>query len=192
MFLHKAIKPARLFVNRILALLRDMGKATQVAIDEGTHQDLRWFIACAHAVNGSISIFKCLRPRLDIFMDASLQGLGGALGSMVIGLQVFSSHLRGQAITIWSDSQVAVSILLSGRGSDPVLHTISRNIWLLQAALDCDLDFCHIPGRHNKVADLLSRWDTHPEPEPLLVSLLPSPAVWCPVPAPCLVLDEDI
>jgi hypothetical protein len=50
MFLHKAIKPARLFVNRILALLRDMGEANQVASDEGTHQDLRWFIACAHAI----------------------------------------------------------------------------------------------------------------------------------------------
>jgi hypothetical protein len=103
-----------------------------------------------------------------------------------------SSHLRGQAITIWSDSQVAVSILQSGWGSDPVLHTISRNIWLLNAALDCDLDFCHIPGRHNKVADLLSRWDARPEPEPLLASLLPSPAVCCPVPHACLVLDEDI
>jgi hypothetical protein len=177
MFLHKAIKPARLFVNHILTLLRDMGEAPQVAIDEGTHQGLRWFIACAHAVNGSVTIFKCLRQRLDIFVDASLQGLGGALGSMVyrfalparpgwciayweainifVALQVFSAHLRGQAITIWSDSQVAVSILQSGRGSDPVLHTISRNIWLLQAALECDLDFRHIPGRHNKVADLL-------------------------------------
>jgi hypothetical protein len=60
-----------------------MGEATQVAIDEGTHQDLRWFIACAHAVNGSVTIFKCLRPRLDIFVSASLQGLVGALGSMV-------------------------------------------------------------------------------------------------------------
>jgi hypothetical protein len=77
LFLHKAIKPARLFVNRILALFQDMGDASQAVIDEGTHQDLRWFIACAHAVNGTITIFKCLHPRLDLFVDASLQGLGG-------------------------------------------------------------------------------------------------------------------
>jgi hypothetical protein len=122
MFLHKAIKSARLLVNRILALLRDMGDASQGAIDEGTHQDLQWFIACAHAVNGSVTIFKCLRPRLDLFVDASLQDLGGALGSLVyrfalptrpgwciayweainiyVALQVFSSHLRGQALTV--------------------------------------------------------------------------------------------
>jgi hypothetical protein len=45
MFLHKAIKPARLFVNRILALLQEMGEANVVAIDEGFHRDLQWFIA---------------------------------------------------------------------------------------------------------------------------------------------------
>jgi hypothetical protein len=77
MFLHKAIKPARLFVNRILALRRDMGQAASVAIDEGTRQDLRWFLACAHAANGTVSIYKCLRPQTDIFVDASLSGVGG-------------------------------------------------------------------------------------------------------------------
>jgi hypothetical protein len=78
MFLHKAIKPARLFVNHILALLREMGDATVVAIDEGFHRDLQWFIACAQAVNGSVTIFKCVQRRLDIFVDASLSGLGGS------------------------------------------------------------------------------------------------------------------
>jgi hypothetical protein len=56
MFLHKAIKPARLFVNRILALLRDMGEATSIAIEEASKQDLQWFIACTRVVNGTVSI----------------------------------------------------------------------------------------------------------------------------------------
>jgi hypothetical protein len=60
MFLHKAIKPAQLFVDRILALLRKIGEATAIAIDEASKQDLQWFIACARAINGTISIYKCL------------------------------------------------------------------------------------------------------------------------------------
>jgi hypothetical protein len=68
MFLHKANKPAWLFINRILALLRDMGPAASATIDEGTCQDLRWFIACAHVANGTISIYKCLQPQTDIFV----------------------------------------------------------------------------------------------------------------------------
>jgi hypothetical protein len=77
MFLHKAVKPARVFVNRILALLRNMGVATKVAIDEGTKRDFQWFMACARAVNGTTKIYKCMLPRIDIFVDASLSGLGG-------------------------------------------------------------------------------------------------------------------
>jgi hypothetical protein len=56
MFLHKAIKPAQLFVNCILALLREMGEATAIATDEASKQDLQWFIACARAVSGTVSI----------------------------------------------------------------------------------------------------------------------------------------
>jgi hypothetical protein len=78
-FLHKAIKPARAFVNRIPALLRKMTTTPKVAIDEGTKQDLQWFMACAHAANNTIKICKCVLPRLDIYVDASLSGLGGSL-----------------------------------------------------------------------------------------------------------------
>jgi hypothetical protein len=54
-----------------------MGEATSIAIDEASKQDLQWFIACAHAINGTISRYKCLQPRLDIFVDASLDGVWG-------------------------------------------------------------------------------------------------------------------
>jgi hypothetical protein len=53
MLLHKAIKPAWLFIHRILALLSNMGQVASVAMDEGTPQDLRWFLACAHAANST-------------------------------------------------------------------------------------------------------------------------------------------
>jgi hypothetical protein len=36
--------------------------------------------------------------------------------------------------------------------------------------LDCDLEFRHILGQYNIVANLLSRWDAHPDPGPLLTS----------------------
>jgi uncharacterized protein VirK/YbjX len=88
MFLHKAIKPARAFINHILALLRrGMGTAAKVAIDEGTKLDLQWFMACAHAVNGTIQIFKSVDPWIKIFVDASLTGLGGSLVSTFMSFQ---------------------------------------------------------------------------------------------------------
>jgi hypothetical protein len=67
-FCHKALKPAWLFVNCIQTL---------VAIDEGTRQDLHWFIACAHVANGSLSFDKCLGLQTDIFMAVSLSSIRG-------------------------------------------------------------------------------------------------------------------
>jgi hypothetical protein len=213
-FLHKAIKPARTFVNRILALLRKMGEATVIAIDEGTKQDLQWFIACAHAVNGSVKIYKCLQPRLQIFIDASLRGLGGVLHNLVykyalpprpgwcishweainilVALRTFSSFIQGKNITIFCDNQVATNILNSGRGVDPILNTISRNIWLFQAGWDCDLQFAHIKGELNSVADMLSRWDSYSNPHSKLFYLLNGVPVWLCPPVDCLFLDPYI
>jgi hypothetical protein len=186
MFLHKAIKPARVFVNRILALLREMGEAAKVAINEGAKRDLRWFIACAHAVNGTVKIYKSMDPWIDIFVDASLNGLEGVLGNFVykhaithqlgyciahweainilVAIRTFSQFIKGKNVTIWCDSQVSVSILNSGRGRDQNLQSIARNIWLIQAGLDCDIQFSHISGKFNIDADLLSRWHSYINP----------------------------
>jgi hypothetical protein len=85
-----------------------------------------------------------------------------------------------------------VAILHSGRGRDPLLHTIARNIHLLQTTLDCDIAFSHVPGRLTTVTDLLLRWDTSAHPTASLFSLLNTAPVWCPVPASALVIDCNI
>jgi hypothetical protein len=214
MFLHKAIKPARIFVNRILALLRKMGTATKIAIDEGTKQDLRWFIACAHSVNGSVKIYKCLEPRIEIFVDASLHGLGGVLNNFVyrlalpsrlgwciahweainilVALRTFSKIISGKFVTIWCDNQVATNILNSGRGADPILNAISRNIWLFQSGCDCDLQFTHIKGKNNIIADMLSRWDSYANPHAHIFSLLNNLPIWFHPSLDSLYLDHNI
>jgi hypothetical protein len=213
-FLHKAIKPARTFVNRILALLRKMGTATKIAIDEATKQDLQWFITCAHSVNGSVTIFKCLQPRIDIFVDASLRGLGGVLNNFVyklalphqpgwciphweainilVALRTFSHIIRGNHITVWCDNQVAVNILSSGRGVDPILTSISRNVWLFQAQWDCDIQFTHIWGSNNVVADMLSRWEAYSNPHARLFYLLNNLPIWLSTPSNALHLNHSI
>jgi hypothetical protein len=209
MFLHKATKPARLFVNRILALLRDMDEATSIAIDEASKQDLQWFIACARAVNGTVSIYKCLQPR-GCFTSWSRGVLGASVYTHTFSprpgwsiahweainvfdaLQVFSHLVQGQLVTIWCNSRVAVSVLMAGRGQDPILHAVARNIWLFLSAIDCDVEFRHVPGSLNRVADLLSRWSSAHRPLATLFSLLNQVPLWCPVPSEVLDLDYSI
>jgi hypothetical protein len=191
-----------------------MGEAAKVAIDEGTKRDLQWFMACAHAVNSTITIFKCTRPRLYIFVDASLTGLGAVLNNYVyelaivhkpgyciahweainilVALRTFAPFLAHHNVTIWCDNSVAVSILNSGRGTDPVLQSIARNMWLWEAAADCNLVFSHIRGNLNSTANLLSRWRTKSNPLASLYALLNNIPVWMIVPQDALTLNEYI
>jgi hypothetical protein len=106
-YIHKAVKPARIFVNRILNLLRNMGSARRVAIDRGTKRDLRWFIACSHAVNETVFIHKELRSRVHITVDASLQNLGGTLGNRVYLLQI--GYKPGWSIAHWEEVNILVA-----------------------------------------------------------------------------------
>jgi hypothetical protein len=168
MFLHKAIKPVRVFVNRILALLRKMSAGAKTAIDEGTKCDLQWFIACAHAVNGTIKIYKCVLPCID----TSLTGLGGGVFNnyvyelpilhkpeyciahweainVLVALRTFSSFISYHNVTVWCDNTVAVSILTSARGCDPILQSVARNMWCFEASIDCSIPFKHISGASN-------------------------------------------
>jgi hypothetical protein len=177
-----------------------MGDATRAAIDEGTKQDLRWFISCAHAVNGTVKIYKCLGSRLNIYVDASLKGVGGVFQNYVykralpdkpgwciayweainilVAVRTFAGFISGSIVNVWCDNQAAVNLLTSGRRRDPILHSIARNLWLAAAALDCELHFTHIRGTHNKAADLLSRWHNQANPTASLFQLLNDIPVW--------------
>jgi hypothetical protein len=191
-----------------------MGTAHKVAIDEGTKQDLQWFMACAHAANNTIKIYKCVLPRLDIYVDASLSGLGGVLGNYVyelailpkpefciahweainilVALRTFFPILQHHKITIWCDNIVAVNILSSARGTDPILQSIARNMWLIEASQDCEFTFSHIKGINNSVADLLSRWSTKSNPTAKLFYLLGGIPRWIRPPPGVLDLDPHI
>jgi hypothetical protein len=213
-YIHKAVKPARIFVNRILTLLRNMGSARRVAIDRGTKRDLRWFIACAHAVNETVFIHKELRSRVHITVDASLQNLGGALGNRVYRLQIgykpgwsiahweavnilvalrtWAKFVRGKSVAIWCDNSATVSVCSTGRGRDPTLNAIVRNLWLFQAQHDCHIAYHHIRGQDNVTADLLSRWDTTPAPLARLYQLLNNIPIWDVPPPNALFLDYNV
>jgi hypothetical protein len=92
-FMHKAVKSARMFINRIISLLRQMRKPhSSIVIDSDMRRDLNWFIKCASQCNGMVKIDKCFFMHIELFIDASKMGLGACWGSNVYQL---SLGLRG-------------------------------------------------------------------------------------------------
>jgi hypothetical protein len=147
-------------------------------------------------------------------VDASLSGIGGVFNSYVyemaifhkpgfcinhweainilVALRTFSKFIQGNHVTIYCDNQTAVHSLTSGRGADPVLHSISRNLWLIQAGSDCLLKFSHIKGKLNVTADILSRWHSITNPVASLFFSLNAIPIWLVPPEDALYLNQDI
>ena len=61
------------------------------------------------------------------------------------------------------------------KGQTPLLLAMARNIWLLASTQDIDLTVLHIPGKHNTIADLLSRWHIPGTDRTKLYSYVPDP-----------------
>jgi hypothetical protein len=214
-FLHKAVKPARAFINRIIGLLKQMhSRAHSIAIDNEMKKDLRWFIECAARCNGTVNINKDFTPHIDLFLDASFMGLGARWDAnvyqvsldnnervniaflealnIIVALRTWGNCFRGKNVRVWCDNQAAVAVLGNGRAHDESMQGVARNLWLWASAFDTNLQFRHIAGNENVVADMLSRWDAHVNPHATLFSLLNDNPIWAYPAAEFLQLNWEI
>ena len=84
-----------------------------------------------------------------------------------------------------------VTVLKSGKTRDPYLAACARNIWFESALADIDLQYAHIRGVDNKVADVLSRWKGSIEQTQWLQSQVGMP-IWLSVSYQLLELDPEL
>ena len=84
-----------------------------------------------------------------------------------------------------------VAVLGHSKTKDAFLAACARNIWLLAAWYDLEIDYVHIKGKENVIADLLSRWKNTPTDVLRLHSHL-ADHLWLNVPSEFLDLDNDI
>ena len=133
-----------------------------------------------HHFNG-VAFFNRVPIRQVIKLDACLEGLGAICQNQVysikippkfdnysivhlemlnilVALRVWSHQWAASKILLKYDNQAVLSVLNSGRIQDSTFGAMARNISMLLAIHDIELQVIHILGSDNKVADLLSRW----------------------------------
>ena len=215
MFIHKVVKPARLFVNRLLYTLRTMGESCKMS--RQVEQDINWFCVFVEQFNGTCQYIHppvlCMET---IELDACLTGLGACYNSFVyhyqfkegemstmlnithiemwnvlVALKVWGHLWARKSVTIKCDNQAVVSVVNTGVTKDNVLSTMAQNIWLETASSDIKLTLVHIPGKNNECADLLSRWHMVSNNIAKLSKYVYNP-VWCEVKAEHLCLNLEI
>ena len=172
-YIHKCVKPARIFINRILHLFRT-STGRSISLSQSIYNDIDWFIRYLPSFNGVAYIQRDIMTHADsLYLDACLTGIGGVWASRVytsplhllpmqgltivhyemvnfiIALRLWGHFWRHSRVNIFSDNLAVVQVVTSGKTKDMFLATCIRNIWLLTAVYDIELEGAHIPGAKN-------------------------------------------
>ena len=213
LYVHKCVKPARYFLNRMLTMLRVISNPARVDLDQEFHRDLSWFDKFLPLYNG-VSMYNHVKSQSVLELDACLTGLGGRWGdfvyhlpiehgyanldivhlemvNIVMALRLFARFWSSTRILVKCDKDAVVKVLSAGKARDPFLGSCARNVWYLAALADIDLQYEHILGRDNTAADLLSRWQFTQQNVMQLQQLIENP-VWLPVSINMLEVDYNL
>ena len=79
LYVHKCVKPARVFLNRMLDLLRSSQNAQKITLTSDFRRDVRWFAKFLPTYNG-VNFYDHRSVDHVIDLDACLTGLGGRFG----------------------------------------------------------------------------------------------------------------
>ena len=180
LYIHKCVRPARVFVNRILATFRANASSRSIHLSEDFQKDIQWFLTFLPAYNGVSYICKQLVDvHQSLHLDASLTGMGAVwrdrvyatpihncadldlkiihleMLNIVIALRTWGHLWRHSVIKIFCDNLGVVQVVETGKTRDTFLGLCIRNVWLITATWDIQLQIKQ--GVHNVIADTLSR-----------------------------------
>ena len=180
----KCVKPARLFVSRMLDTLRSAPDRGRVALNADFQRDLQWFANFLPTYNDRNMMQYVGLSTTDLILevDACLTGIGGIFRNefyftpipadiplcqyhithleflnILIALKLWKRHFTGHHVCVRCDNMACVYVLNTGRSRDPFLLKCAREIWLLAASYDFNISAMHVTSRDNARADALSR-----------------------------------
>ena len=108
--------------------------------------------------------------------------------NILLAMKLFPNLWASKKILIRCDNQAVVTVLRSGKTCDAFLAASARNIWYVTAIHEIEVQYTHISGARNQVADTLSRWQGSVAQIEFLQSQISHP-VWLPVSMDLLELD---
>ena len=189
-FVASCVRPARIFMSRMLAFLRTMPVVGNRVISQDFHKDIIWWRKFMRQYNGvsMMLLDDWSSPDEVLATDACLEG-GGAwcegeywhnqfppfileqglhinaleLLVIVVSIKVWKRKLRGRRLLINCDNSASVEVLNKGKTRDPFLQACLREIEFVAGQGEYEIRARHIPGVDNRLPDLLSRWHKGPE-----------------------------
>ena len=151
LYVAKCIKYARVFLNRMLNLLRTNYNNKKIMIDDDFRKDLKWFNTFLPVFN-DVTFFQYITSK-TVHLDACFTGLGAIYDSQVyattlpatwkyeniaqleminilVALKVWHRPWSCQRVLIKCDNLAVVSVLNNGRARDQILAKYAKNIFM--------------------------------------------------------------
>lgn len=177
----RVVRPARLFMARVLNQMRDSDRLT-VYIGPAVRADLQWFLTFFRHHNAT-AIIPNTRTDITIEADSSLAS-GGAWAdratyyifpytprmaaafnichleaiNYLIAIRAFTRDASpGSRVELIGDNEGAINGISSGRAADAVLASVARALWFHAASRQFHIAFTHRAGKDIPGADILSR-----------------------------------
>ncbi|RLC08583.1 MAG: hypothetical protein DRI57_23700, partial [Deltaproteobacteria bacterium] len=184
-FAARCVPAGRLFISRILELLRGLREAShRKRVGSEFKKDIDWWWTFLDTFNG-ISVMldhEWLTPDAFFSTDACLQGGGGWVSGeffslsfpqflldkqwhinslellvLLLGLRLWAPGFKGKKLKFFCDNEATVAVINSGRCKDPVMLSLLREVAFVCATNECLVRAVHLAGVENRLADALSR-----------------------------------
>jgi hypothetical protein len=84
------------------------------------------------------------------------------LFTVIVAVRFWAPLLKRRKVLVSCDNEAAVTVINSGATRNPFMQRCLRQLWFTASLHDFELRARHIPGAHNTLADLLSRWSSRP------------------------------
>lgn len=204
-FVCKVVRPGRIFLRRLIDLSTTAKHLHHhIYLNTEARADIQWWIKFLPTSNKQYilpDITPTYSDSLKLYTDASNIGFGAAFGhhwiqspwppstssksidfkemfAILAAVLTWGHHWPGKTIIILTDNLPITEIWHKGSSPSRDIMSLVRTLYLITARLQFVVKLKHIPGKHNIIADSLSRFqmqkfqeaapqaDQHPTPIP--------------------------
>ena len=184
-FVASCVRPGRLFISRLLNVLRGFPSVGTGPLSGDFHRDLHWWQTYLRQFNGVsiLSLEEWSFPDEVAASDACLEACRGwcegeyfhilfpdwvreahlhinalELLTIMVCLKVWGAQWGGRKVKFACDNLASVFVLNSGKSKDVFMQGCLREICYIAALGQFEIRAVHVPGVDNRLPDLLSRW----------------------------------
>ncbi len=173
----------RSHLRRVLDKMNELKRPYhRTRVSRDLRADIDWWLCFMDTFNGSVQMVEC-RPATSVCIDACDTAAGAfyvnscvytpwdGLGKDVRNLHInykevmslepaarcWAPAWENKTVFVHSDNQAAVAIVNKGSCKNPIVMDSLRRVFWLSAVHNFRLRAVYYPGRHNTVADSISR-----------------------------------